>query len=117
MRDAAAGDRGADVHLQRLLGVGTEGAAGRLEHVLRVRRVGDHGLGQVWTPDRLALGRTRLKHRFVELESELVECFGHRRRTSLAVLAVILEPPPEDRIAGIDCIAEDVKVALVAVEG
>ena len=44
----------------------------------RVRRVGDHGLGQVRPADRLALRCARGSRRVVELEAELLQGVDHR---------------------------------------
>ena len=72
---------------------------------------GEHGLGQVGAPDRLAGGDTSLDLRFVQLEAELLERRGHPQRALLAVGEELGELLGEDRAGVVDAVTEDVQFA------
>ena len=79
--------------------------------------MGEHGVGQVRTADRLAGGAAGGERRVVELEAELAQAVGHLVDAPCAVAAEVVQRGAEVGVGGFELVAEDVQVLVLAVDG
>ena len=73
--------------------------------------MGEHGVGEVRPPDALAVHELVV----VEREAELAQAVGHRQDAAAAVGAEVLQRGQQRGVGGIDLVAEDVQVLVLAV--
>ena len=78
---------------------------------LGVVRVREHGVGEMRPPDALAVHELVV----VEREAELAQAVGHRQDAAAAVGAEVLQRRQQCGVGGIDLVAEDVEVLVLAV--
>ena len=79
--------------------------------------MGEHGVGQVRTADRLAGLAARLQRRVVELEAELAQAVGHLGDPPCPVAAEVVQRRLELLVRVVELVAEDVQVLVPAVDG
>ena len=83
----------------------------------RVGGVGEHGVGEVRAPDRLAGLAAGRQRRVVELEAELAQAVGHRLDPARAVVAEVVQDRDQVGVGDVELVAEDVQVLVAAVDG